>query len=132
MLATRVNGRDEDGPVDVADGNERAETQNQREQQRGYGAAEHGPDSDAINFGGDDLPVDSRFRLPDGRLGTYEELVAVAPAIFESGEGVTPVFLVIPGSRYRAVEARELVAELVLVIGFLVLGALIISRRRPT
>jgi hypothetical protein len=79
-----------------------------------------------------DLYLDSRFRLPDGRLGTYEELIAVNPGAFEMEAPPSTVFLLIPGTRYRSVEAREALGELAIAAVFLVLAAVIVSRRRPT
>ena len=56
-----------------------------------------------------DLYLDNRLELPDGRLVTYEELIRIDPAAFESefGPQYPNVALLIPGDRYRTVEARE-------------------------
>ncbi len=82
----------------------------------------------------DDLYLDSRFELPDGRLVTYEELLAFDPMAFQTefGPQYPNVSLLIRGERYRWVEAREAAAELVVGLGFLVGGAFIVTRRRPT
>ena len=40
--------------------------------------------------------------------------------------------LIIPGDRYRTVETREAAAEMVLGLVFLVGGAFVVTRRRPT
>lgn len=84
-------------------------------------------------FTNDDLYLDSRFELPDGRLATYEELVAFDPRAFEGEFGSTypNVGLLIPGDSYRSVEAREAAAELAIGLVFLVGGAFIVTRRRP-
>jgi hypothetical protein len=82
----------------------------------------------------DDLYLDSRFELPDGRLVTYEELIATDPSAFQSefGPSYPNVNLIIPGPRYRTVEAREAAAEVALGLVFLVGGAFVVTRRRPT
>jgi hypothetical protein len=85
-------------------------------------------------YSNDDLFLDSRLELPDGRLVTYEELIRIDPRAFESefGPQYPNVALLIPGDRYRAVEAREAAAELVVGLVFLVGGAFAVTRRRPT
>jgi len=86
------------------------------------------------SFSNDDLYLDSRLQLPDGRLVTYDELIRIDPAAFQSEFGPTypNVSLVIPGARFRAVEAREAAAELTVGLVYLVAGGLIVTRRRPT
>jgi hypothetical protein len=85
-------------------------------------------------YSNDDLYLDSRLELPDGRLVTYEELIRIDPRAFESefGPQYPNVSLLIPGDRYRTVEAREAAAEVVLGLVFLVGGAFVVTRRRPT
>ena len=85
-------------------------------------------------YSNDDLYLDNRLELPDGRLVTYEELIRIDPAAFESefGPQYPSVALIIPGDRYRAVETREAAAELVIGLLFLVGGAFVVIRRRPT
>jgi ABC-type transport system involved in multi-copper enzyme maturation permease subunit len=86
-------------------------------------------------FSNDDLYLDFRFQMSDGRLVTYEEMIAIDPTAFDTefGESKYPnVSLVIRGERYRAVEAREAAAELVIGLAFLTAGAFVITRRRPT
>jgi hypothetical protein len=85
-------------------------------------------------YSNDDLYLDSRLELPDGRLVTYEELIRIDPAAFESefGPQYPNVSLIIPGDRYRTVETREAAAELVIGLVFLVGGAFVVTRRRPT
>lgn len=85
-------------------------------------------------YSNNDLYLDSRLELPDGRLVTYEELIRIDPRAFESefGPQYPSVSLIIPGDRYRTVETREAVAELVLGLVFLVGGAFVVTRRRPT
>ncbi len=85
-------------------------------------------------YSNDDLYLDSRLELPDGRLVTYEELIRIDPRAFESefGPQYPNVSLIIPGDRYRTVETREAAAELVLGLVFLIGGAFVVTRRRPT
>lgn len=85
-------------------------------------------------YSNDDLYLDNRLELPDGRLVTYEELIRIDPRAFESefGPQYPNVALLIPGGRYRTVETREAAAELVLGLVFLVGGAFVVTRRRPT
>ena len=85
-------------------------------------------------YSNDDLYLDNRLELPDGRLVTYEELYRIDPAVFESefGPQYPNVSLLIPGDRYRTVETREAAAEVVIGLAFLVGGAFVVTRRRPT
>jgi hypothetical protein len=85
-------------------------------------------------YSNNDLYLDNRLELPDGRLVTYEELIRIDPAAFESefGPQYPNVSLIIPGDRYRTVETREAAAELVIGLVFLVGGAFVVTRRRPT
>lgn len=85
-------------------------------------------------YSNDDLYLDNRLELPDGRLVTYEELYRIDPAVFESefGPQYPNVSLLIPGDRYRTVETREAAAEVVIGLVFLVGGAFVVTRRRPT
>jgi hypothetical protein len=81
-----------------------------------------------------DLYIDSRFELPDGRLMTAEEVFIFDPQAFEGefGQKYPNVSLIIPGERYRVVEAREAAIEVVIGLVFLAGGALVVTRRRPT
>lgn len=85
------------------------------------------------NGGNDDLYIDGKFQLPDGSLATWEELIARDPAIGQSEFGPEYPFvsLIIPGERYRAVEAREAVAHLGISALFLLAGGIVVLRRRP-
>ena len=82
---------------------------------------------------GNDLQIDSRFQLPDGRLVTWDELMVIDPAAMESPEGIQYPYvpLGIPGSRYREIETREGLIEIAFGLAFLGLGAFVVSRRRP-
>ena len=83
--------------------------------------------------GNDDLQLDSRFQLPDGRLVTWDELTVIDPESMnaEFGPPYPYVPLGIPGGRHREIEAREAIAEIAAGLAFLGLGALVVSRRRP-
>lgn len=79
-----------------------------------------------------DLVMDEgRFELPDGRLVTFDELVAIDPTIMEREFNYPYVQFGIPRERYREVEAREALAQTALSLGFLVVGAVVVGRRRP-
>lgn len=78
---------------------------------------------------------DQRIRTPDGRVMTWDELSALLPYPEDGSDwppaGYTYVALVVPGERYRFVEAREVAA---LGAGSLValgIGAFAVRRRRP-
>jgi hypothetical protein len=90
------------------------------------------PMDETSSYSIDDLELNSRFQLPDGRLVTFEELGAIDPSVFEGGPDYPTVRLVIPGERYRTVEAREAAAHLAIGLVFLVGAAFVITRRRPT
>ena len=80
-----------------------------------------------------DLQIDSRFQLPDGRLVTWDELTVIDPEAMTSelGPQYPWVSLGIPGSRYREIEAREAAVEIVAGLAFLGLAAFVVGRRRP-
>jgi hypothetical protein len=81
----------------------------------------------------DDLQLDSRFQLPDGRLVTWDELMVIDPQAMQSEEGIQYpwVALGIPAARYREIETREGLIEVVAGLAFLGLGAFVVGRRRP-
>jgi ABC-type transport system involved in multi-copper enzyme maturation permease subunit len=85
------------------------------------------------NSGRGDRYVDQFFRLPDGRLVGYEELFQFDPEAMnsENGPQYPIVSLVIPGERYRAVEAREAIVLGGIAFAMLAGTALIVQRRRP-
>ena len=81
------------------------------------------------------MHFDQRIRTPDGRVVTWDELSALVPFPEDGSDwppaGYTYVSLVVPGERYRFVEAREVGA---LAGGSLValgIGAFAVRRRRP-
>jgi hypothetical protein len=82
--------------------------------------------------GSGDMQFDQRFQLPDGRLIGWDEMQQIDPPIGDNWQPKYPmVALVIPGSRYRQVELREVAA---LGGGTLVafgLTSLVVARRRP-
>jgi hypothetical protein len=92
--------------------------------------------SEAVPLGqgsNDDLQLDSRFELPDGRLVTWDELTIIDPQAMQSEEGIQYpwVSLGIPGTRYREIETRVGLIEVACGLAFLGLGAFVVRRRRP-
>ena len=83
------------------------------------------------NYSDRNLYIDSRYQLPDGSLTTWEELVAANPSFNETGPPYPNVSLIIPGEHYRTVETREAVAELAIAALMLVVGGVVVMRRRP-
>jgi hypothetical protein len=78
-----------------------------------------------------DMYIDQRFVLPDGTLVTYDYFGGSDPYDANGNPRYPQVALIIPGERYRFVEARE---ALVLAAGSLVallLAGLVVARRRP-
>ena len=86
---------------------------------------------DETAFDPDDFQVDYRFALPDGRLLTWNEIVAEDPSREEFGIDYPLVALVIPGERYREVETREAVAHVGIALLFVAGAAGMVSRRKP-
>jgi hypothetical protein len=81
---------------------------------------------------GNDMVMDQgRFELPDGRLVTWDQMVAEDPTIMEREFNYPYVEFGIPRERYREIEAREAIAQVVLALGFLVVGGVVVGRRRP-
>jgi hypothetical protein len=80
-----------------------------------------------------DRYVDQFFRLPDGRLVGWAELQRIDPESFQSemGPQYPIVNLVIPGERYREIEAREAVLLGSIGVAMLVAAGVIVARRRP-
>jgi hypothetical protein len=79
-----------------------------------------------------DLWIDSKFRLPDGTLVGWEYFGDQGPVFDEQGNPQYPqVNLVIPGERYRFVEAREALALAGASLLALLLAAAVVLRRRP-
>jgi len=78
-----------------------------------------------------DLFIDERILLPDGRYVGWDHF-SNGGGFDEMGNPLYPIYeLVVPGERYRFVEAREAV---VLILGGLIaiaIGGLAVARRRP-
>jgi hypothetical protein len=74
---------------------------------------------------------EGRLELPDGRLVTWDELVAIDPTVMDQGFDYPYVQFGIPRERYREIETREAIAQVVLALLFLGAGGLVVSRRRP-
>jgi hypothetical protein len=85
------------------------------------------------NGGDDDLYIDGKFQMPDGTLATWEELLARDPSFGqgEFGPELPFVTLIIPGERYREIEAREAGVHLGISAVFLLAGGVVVLRRRP-
>ena len=77
--------------------------------------------------------IDQFFQLPDGRLVGWNELAEIDPAAMESemGPQYPMVALVVPGERYREVEAREAVVLTGIAAVMLIGSGIIVQRRRP-
>jgi hypothetical protein len=88
---------------------------------------------DDVQVARGDRYIDQFFRLPDGRLVGWEGLVAFDPSIAtsETPPSYPTVALVVPGVRYRAVEAREAAVLGGIAIVMLAGTGLIVQRRRP-
>lgn len=74
---------------------------------------------------------EGRFQLPDGRLVTWDELVVIEPAAMNGEFNYPFVDFGIPRTRYQEIVGREGVVQVVLSLGFLAVGAVVVSRRRP-
>jgi hypothetical protein len=77
--------------------------------------------------------IDQFFRLPDGRLADWQELMAIEPDLMNSeiGPQYPTVDLLIPGDRYRFVEAREALMLGGVALVMLVGAGVVVARRRP-
>jgi hypothetical protein len=86
---------------------------------------------DAVKSG--DRQFDQRFQLPDGSLIGWQEMEQIDPPIGENWQPKYPmVSLVIPGTRYRQVELREVGALAGGTLIALVATAFVVARRRPS
>lgn len=82
----------------------------------------------------ENLFLESKLRLADGTIATYEEAVTLHPELnggWDESSGIRSVVLYIPGSRYPEIERREAVALLAIAAGFIALSAVAVVRRRP-
>ncbi len=90
------------------------------------------PNDEFGGFRPGDRFIDQKFRLPDGTLVGYEYFDGGSPPSDEFGNSTyTTVNLVIPGERYRFVEAREALALALAAVVALLLAAGVVTRRRP-
>ena len=89
--------------------------------------------SDNFRWDGTDMYLTSRFRLADGAIVTWEEMLAIHPEYEMQGppENVANVVLYIPGSRYHDVELREALGLAGLAGIFLAVAGVAVTRRRP-
>jgi hypothetical protein len=90
--------------------------------------------SDSFQFDGGGLFLESRIRMPDGQVLTWEQMSIQHPEIINNGydpETYRDVVLYIPGSRYPEIEGREALALGALAAVFLVVAAVAVVRRRP-
>jgi hypothetical protein len=80
-----------------------------------------------------DLYLDQFFKLPDGRIVGWEELAQIDPTSVNSDTGPTYpiVYKVIPGERYREIEAREALILGSIGVAMLAGAGVIVTRRRP-
>jgi ABC-type transport system involved in multi-copper enzyme maturation permease subunit len=78
-----------------------------------------------------DLTFDTVYQLPDGSLVSWEYFGDNGP-FDENGMPTYPMFsMVVPGSQYRFVEAREAVALAVATLVALLIAGVVVARRRP-
>ncbi len=91
-------------------------------------------DGDTYQYSGRDLFIDSRLRLADGTIATFEEAIALHPELeggWDESSGIRSVVLYIPGARYHDVERREAAVLTMLAGAFVVLAGVAVVRRRP-
>lgn len=90
--------------------------------------------SPEVAFSSGDLWIDQRFQLPDGTLVGWEYFDdgAGGQPYDEEGNSLYPeVILAVPGERYRFAEAREAGALGAGSVVALLLGGIVVARRRP-
>jgi hypothetical protein len=91
-------------------------------------------DSSGFSFNDDNLYIDSRLRMPDGAIVTWEELNALYPQYsngWDETSGISDITLYIPGSRYHDVERREALAIGGIAVLFVGIATVAVLRRRP-
>ena len=89
---------------------------------------------DDFSFNDENLYIDSRLRMPDGAIVTWEQLNTQYPQYangWDDTSGIQNVTLYIPGARYHDVERREAAALGGLAVLFVGLAAVAVVRRRP-
>jgi hypothetical protein len=89
------------------------------------------------------LPIGEGFRLPDGRLLTFDESASLRPASAQlidspsytswlATSGWQRVFIGIRGFEVSAVEFREGAVTVLVALGALILALVVVARRRPS
>jgi hypothetical protein len=89
---------------------------------------------DDTGYSEENLFLDSRLRMPDGAIVTWDEMSALYPQYangWDETSGIQNVTLYIPGSRYHDVERREAFAQGSLALLFIGVAAAAVVRRRP-
>jgi len=87
-----------------------------------------------FSFNEENLYIDSRLRMPDGTIVTWDQLNTLYPQYangWDETSGITDVTLYIPGERYHDVERREASALGGIALLFVGLAAVAVVRRRP-
>jgi hypothetical protein len=82
----------------------------------------------------DNLFIESRLRMPDGSIVTWEEMNTRYPQYangWDESSGIQNVTLYIPGARYHDVERREALALGGLALVFVGVAGVTVVRRRP-
>jgi hypothetical protein len=90
--------------------------------------------SSDFQWTGGDLYLESRFRLADGRIVTWQELYVLRPEIETQGmteEMGRDVVLYIPGTRYHDIERREALVFVAIAALFAAIATVAVMRRRP-
>jgi len=87
------------------------------------------------SYSDNNLYLDSKIQMPDGRLLTWEQLMTEHPEYNEFGwpedAGIQSVAIYIPGARYHDVERREALVLLGFAAAFVVVAGVTVLRRRP-
>jgi hypothetical protein len=89
---------------------------------------------DDFGYSDDNLYIESRLRMPDGAIVTWDELNVLYPQYangWDETSGIQNVTLYIPGTRYHDVERREAFALGSLALLFVGIAAVAVVRRRP-
>jgi hypothetical protein len=89
---------------------------------------------DDAGYSEDNLFIESRLRMPDGTIVTWEAMNTLYPQYangWDESSGIQNVTLYVPGSRYHDVERREAFALGSLALLFVGVAAVTVVRRRP-
>ena len=90
--------------------------------------------TESFSWDGGGLYLESRIRMPDGQVLTWQEMSVLHPEILDNGydpEVYRDVVLYIPGSRYHDVERREALVLGAIAGLFIVIAGVTVVRRRP-